>query len=183
MGFFDRSPKKPVEPPTSEAQPQPEKQEAGLFARFRQGLKRTSDLLQTDIRDLFKQEGASPAALIVVHSQNMSSEEQLEVLRQGAWVSLDGVRESDESIERYVKFIKSIKTHGFLDKVLISQDNYWSVEEKEGNTYLEFHGSSYSAILDKLRKRLVEEDFTATEFTDLLSANPAKAFAVEKLPL
>ena len=29
----------------------------GLFARFRHGLKRTSQLLNTDIRDLFKQEG------------------------------------------------------------------------------------------------------------------------------
>ncbi|MCA9214111.1 MAG: signal recognition particle-docking protein FtsY [Planctomycetales bacterium] len=29
----------------------------GLFARFRAGLKRTSDILNTDIRDLFKQEG------------------------------------------------------------------------------------------------------------------------------
>ncbi len=29
----------------------------GLFDRFRRGLKRTSDLLQTDIRDLFKQDG------------------------------------------------------------------------------------------------------------------------------
>ncbi len=57
MGFFDRSPKKPAEAPASEAQPQPEKRDAGLFARFRRGLKRTSDLLQTDIRDLFKQEG------------------------------------------------------------------------------------------------------------------------------
>jgi len=31
--------------------------QGGLFARFRQGLKKTSDLLRTDIRDLFKREG------------------------------------------------------------------------------------------------------------------------------
>ncbi|MHB8969298.1 MAG: signal recognition particle-docking protein FtsY [Pirellulaceae bacterium] len=31
--------------------------QGGLLARFRQGLKKTSDLLRTDIRDLFKREG------------------------------------------------------------------------------------------------------------------------------
>ncbi len=30
---------------------------SGLFARFRQGLKRTTQILNTDVRDLFKQEG------------------------------------------------------------------------------------------------------------------------------
>ena len=40
-------------PPVGE--PQPEKQ--GWFSSFRAGLKKTSNLLNTDIRDLFKQEG------------------------------------------------------------------------------------------------------------------------------
>jgi fused signal recognition particle receptor len=30
---------------------------AGIFSRIRKGLKKTSDLLNTDIRDLFKREG------------------------------------------------------------------------------------------------------------------------------
>ena len=40
----------------SEAKQEPEKPKS-LFASFRQGLKKTSQLLNTDIRDLFKQEG------------------------------------------------------------------------------------------------------------------------------
>ena len=36
---------------------QPEEPAKGILARLRQGLKRTSQLLNTDIRDLFKQEG------------------------------------------------------------------------------------------------------------------------------
>ena len=32
-------------------------QQGGLFARFRQGLRKTSQVLRTDIRDLFRQEG------------------------------------------------------------------------------------------------------------------------------
>jgi fused signal recognition particle receptor len=62
MGLFDRfrSKAEPVAPPTSDtAAPAPESDPAkvGLLARLRQGLKRTAQLLHTDIRDLFKQEG------------------------------------------------------------------------------------------------------------------------------
>jgi fused signal recognition particle receptor len=76
MGIFDRR-KKPEPPPSQSAsqpsqsasQPPPapvepaapaakgSENKVGLFARFRQGLKKTSDLLNTDIRDLFKKEG------------------------------------------------------------------------------------------------------------------------------
>lgn len=35
----------------------PESESAGFFGRLRQGLKKTADLLNTDIRDLFKKEG------------------------------------------------------------------------------------------------------------------------------
>jgi fused signal recognition particle receptor len=63
MALFDRFKKtNPASPAAAEAEHaesdaggQPEK--GGLLARFRQGLKKTSDLLKTDIRDLFKTEG------------------------------------------------------------------------------------------------------------------------------
>jgi fused signal recognition particle receptor len=62
MALFDRFKKTPprdraaetgnVEPPAAD-----QSENGGLLARFRQGLKKTSDLLRTDIRDLFKREG------------------------------------------------------------------------------------------------------------------------------
>ncbi len=65
MGFFDRFKSKaelPAEtsPQADAAASQPEPAPSapeGLFARFKRGLKRTAQLLNTDIRDLFKQEG------------------------------------------------------------------------------------------------------------------------------
>ncbi len=64
MGLFDRFSKKDADPADEQGvesateSPIVEDQETGgLFARFRRGLKRTSDLLNTDIRDLFKKEG------------------------------------------------------------------------------------------------------------------------------
>lgn len=67
MGFFDRF-KSTAETPATETSAVEQEAESapvaaapsekeGLFARFRRGLKRTAQLLNTDIRDLFKQEG------------------------------------------------------------------------------------------------------------------------------
>ncbi|MBP90928.1 MAG: signal recognition particle-docking protein FtsY [Planctomycetaceae bacterium] len=66
MGLFDRVTGKSSvdssEDATSDAPPKsgdaPKKK--GLFARFRQGLQKTASVLNTDIRDLFKQEGRLP---------------------------------------------------------------------------------------------------------------------------
>lgn len=61
MALFDRF--KQTKPPADSDEGQdtsalPEQSEkGGLLARFRQGLKKTTDLLNTDIRDLFKKEG------------------------------------------------------------------------------------------------------------------------------
>lgn len=65
MGLFDRLRGKPAPPVSPDAESQtPSDQSArpataseGLLARFKRGLKRTAQLLNTDIRDLFKQEG------------------------------------------------------------------------------------------------------------------------------
>ncbi|MBC8869553.1 MAG: signal recognition particle-docking protein FtsY [Planctomycetes bacterium] len=64
MGLFDRFKGKPDTETPEDAQPEQagpdeasEQAGGGIFARFTQGLKRTRQLLNTDIRDLFKQEG------------------------------------------------------------------------------------------------------------------------------
>ncbi|MCH8045212.1 MAG: signal recognition particle-docking protein FtsY [Planctomycetes bacterium] len=60
MAFFRRS--KSTDTPAADestaadAAPEPEKKK-GLFARLKQGLKKTTNVLNTDIRDLFKAEG------------------------------------------------------------------------------------------------------------------------------
>ena len=68
MALFDRfrrnkgdEPTPPSDEPQAEASAAPIEEATsapqGLFARLRQGLKKTSDILNTDVRDLFKQEG------------------------------------------------------------------------------------------------------------------------------
>ncbi|MBN01152.1 MAG: signal recognition particle-docking protein FtsY [Planctomycetaceae bacterium] len=55
MGLFDRFGKN--KDSSEEASAESESDSGGLFSRFQRGLRRTSDLLNTDIRDIFKQEG------------------------------------------------------------------------------------------------------------------------------
>jgi len=46
-----------VESPTSAVSKEPEAPKQGMFARLRQGLQRTTQVLNTDVRDLFKSDG------------------------------------------------------------------------------------------------------------------------------
>ena len=46
-----------VNQPTAEQQDKPKKKKRSLFSKFKQGLSKTSKILKTDIRDLFKKEG------------------------------------------------------------------------------------------------------------------------------
>lgn len=61
MGFFDRFKSKPESPATDEGQGSAAEDAAappqGLFGMLRSALKKTHDVLNTDIRDLFKREG------------------------------------------------------------------------------------------------------------------------------
>lgn len=66
MGLFDKFKKKPDESAAAEAAAGAEativdepddKSSGGLFAKFKRGLEKTTRLLKTDIRDLFKKEG------------------------------------------------------------------------------------------------------------------------------
>ena len=63
MGVFDLFKKKPegaeaaAPPKAKEAAPPESEEPQSLFASFRSALKKTSDLLNTDVRDLFKREG------------------------------------------------------------------------------------------------------------------------------
>lgn len=129
--------------------------------------------------DILEREGVAPEALIVVHSQNMSSEDQIKIMRRGAWVSLDGVKDNPQVISKYLAFLLAIKKVGLLDQTLISQDAYWSVLSEDGTVGFKRFGSPYTAILDVLVPKLLENGFTQEEIDQLLITNPAKAYTIE----
>jgi len=130
--------------------------------------------------DILKKEGVHATALIIVHAQNASSEEQMQLINKGAWVSLDGINDQPESIEKYTYFLIEIKKAGLLHKVLISQDAFWLVVQKESKKIgFERQGSQYSAILVKLVKKLKDNGFTQKDIDQILITNPANAYKIE----
>lgn len=133
-----------------------------------------------DEMSILNQSGVDPSALIIVHSQNIPAEEQVLLAGKGAWISLDGVNESTESIYKYTKFLINLRNNDLLDQTLISQDAYWQVAKNEqGKIEFTYRGSPYSAIFTDLIPSLRNVGFTQEEIDMLLIANPATAYRIE----
>lgn len=156
---------------------------AGTLTHLTTGLKMaihtgSADAANDEI-DILKEQGVDPVALIVVHSQNMSSEDQIKIIKRGAWVSLDGINDGPESINKYTDYLEVLKKENLLHKTLISQDAYWLVISKEnGEIGFEHFGSPYSAIFDILIPKLTEMGFTQEDIDQLLIKNPAEAYKI-----
>ena len=134
--------------------------------------------------EIFKSVGVNTRALIVVHSQNMSVQEQLTIAETGAWLSLDGVKGTSQSIDAYVTYLRSLKENGHLGRVLLSHDDGWSVDvNNSGNVEFNRFGNRldppYSSISNKLIPRLLSDGFSQDEVDQLLIRNPAEAFKIE----
>lgn len=160
--------------------------EAGALTHLATGLKiaihtGSAVAAQGEIEILAKH-GVAPEALIIVHAQNASDDEQVRLAKQGAWVSLDGIFDSPKSIYRYSRSLVRLKGEDLLHRVLISQDAYWQVMKKEDSViYFERMGSSYAAIFEVLLPALLEKGFTQQEIDQLLITNPAEAYKIEVL--
>jgi len=161
---------------------------AGALAHLKTGLKVAihtgSTMAAQDEIDIFKSERVDPRALIVIHAQNSSSEEQITLAKQGCWISLDGINRQPESIEKYVTNLSDLKAKNLLSSVLISHDNGWAVIQKEDGTIdFELFGDKeekpYATIFNVLISKLKEASFDQKEIELLLIKNPAEAYKIE----
>lgn len=161
---------------------------AGALAHLSTGLKIAihtgSSIAANDELDILDEVGVDARALIVVHAQNATSEEQIKLIKRGCWISLDGVNQKPETIARYIDFLLALKQENLLGQVLISHDDGWSVVQKEdGSIGFELFKSGdfspYSTIFELLFPRLKELGFTQKDFDQLLIKNPGKAFMIE----
>lgn len=161
---------------------------AGALAHLQTGLKIAihtgSAKAANDELDILDEVGVEARALIVVHAQNSTSEEQIKLIKRGCWISLDGVNQKQETIARYSDFLLALKQENLLGQVLISHDDGWSVVQKEDGTIgfelFNFGNSSpFTSIFKLLFPRLKELGFTQDDFDLLLIENPANAFMVE----
>jgi len=110
------------------------------------------------------------ASFIWVHAQNeRDAAVHVEVGRQGAWVSFDGV--GAESLDRHVAMVMAMRSAGLLGRVLVSQDAGWyHVGEPDGGTYRP-HDLLFTDFVPALKAKGVSED----EIRQLLVGNPRRA--------
>ncbi|MFW5945112.1 MAG: phosphotriesterase family protein [Bacteroidota bacterium] len=123
---------------------------------------------------VLKEEGVAPEAFIWVHAQNSKPAAHVKAAKQGAWVSLDGVKQEEEAINNYVNMLSNLKERNLLHRVLISHDAGWySPGETKGGDF-----RPYTAIFDHLIPALKKNGFSEKEVDRLLKVNPQNAFSI-----
>ena len=125
--------------------------------------------------EVLAEEKVHPSAWIWVHAQGeQDATRHVEAARHGAWVEFDGIH--PDGIGRYVELVRTMKQHGLLDRVLISQDAGWyHVGEPGGGSF-----RPYTTLMTSFLPRLKEAGFTNAELHRLVVSNPARAFTVRR---
>lgn len=117
--------------------------------------------------ELLEEKKVSPNAWVWAHANNVQDLELLiNAASKGAWISLDGVKESN--IAEYVSKIEMFKSKKLLHKVLLSHD---------GNSFP--RGGKirqYDVIQTILIPRLNALGYTKEEINQLMVRNPQQAF-------
>jgi phosphotriesterase-related protein len=138
----------------------------------------TPDLTAARQELLILQEmGVRPPAWIWVHAQSAEDPAALlEIARQGAWISLDGIGE--ESMDHHLTLIQAMQKENRLNQVLLSQDAGWyHVGEPGGGEFRPF-----DFIFTRFLPALKKAGFGETEIRQFLVENPRRVFtpAVQK---
>ena len=129
--------------------------------------------------------GVAPEGHIVVHAQNdADGKAQSALATKGTWISLDGIKDTANSIPRYVETLQRMKKENLLHRVLISHDDGWGVNKKEdGSIALDLFGDKsaqpYSGIFRRLKPELLLKGFTEEDFQLLMKKNPAEAYTIK----
>ena len=131
---------------------------------------------------VLKDMGVSPKAFVWTHAQNGTITGYLQAASQGAWISLDNIKDqpmnksdSPGSIPWFVRTLLELKDNGILDHILISHDAGWyTVGEKNGGDY-----RGYTDLFTKLIPQLKENGFTQRDVDILLKQNPKRAYAIK----
>ncbi len=126
--------------------------------------------------------GVSPAAFVWTHAQSGTLEGYLKAAAQGAWISLDNVKDVPPEttgqpgrIAWYVETLSKLKESGVLDQVLISHDSGWyNVGSHNGGEY-----NGYTDIFTKLIPELRKNGFSQDDIDLLLLRNPMEAYTLQ----
>jgi phosphotriesterase-related protein len=125
--------------------------------------------------EILKLQGVKPDAFIWVHAQNeLEDRNYLELAKEGAWISLDGV--SVNNLQWYADVLTLMKEENLLHRVLVSHDAGWYDPGKENGGTIR----PYTDIFKFLIPGLKQIGFTQSDIDQLLIINPATAYSIQK---
>lgn len=125
-------------------------------------------------------DGLDASAVIWVQTGSASDEDRLELARLGVWVCLDGIPRA-ENVKAMVKLLQKFQKEELLDRVLLSQNHYWSLETADGKGTLKWVGDEekkYRIVSTDLIPQLRESDFSRSDVRQMMEKNPKEAFEI-----
>ncbi len=118
--------------------------------------------------DLLTEEGVDPARVVIGHCDMVPDHDyHLALARRGAWVQFDtvqGVHEWDTP--QRLDWLRSLADHGFLDRVLLSQDVCLRSD------YVAMGGSGYAYVVTAFADRLKDAGFDEPTSAGCWSTTP-----------
>ena len=125
--------------------------------------------------EILEEYGVHPSAFIWTHAHNEPDfNKHIEAARRGCWIAFDNFK--PERLDRYIEFAQLMKKEGLLNSVLFSHDAGWyRPGEPDGGKFRDF-----TAIQKILIPELEKNGFVQQDIFNLFTANPARAFRVEK---
>ena len=119
---------------------------------------------------LLNEKKVKPDAWVWAHANKITDPGLLiKAASKGAWISLDGVNESN--VSEYVKKIEIFKTQKLLNKLLLSHDG--NSFPKGGKV------RKYEAIQNDLIPELLKLGYTKNDINQLMIKNPQEAFMIK----
>ncbi len=118
---------------------------------------------------LLRDNDIHPSAWIWTHANKVKDDIVLfDLAAKGAWISLDGVNESN--IHEYIKKLNLFKHKNLLHKILLSHDGngFPSGDPIRG----------FEAIFDRLIPKMLTNGFTEDDIHQILVRNPKEAFQI-----
>ncbi|QJW91352.1 phosphotriesterase [Spirosoma taeanense] len=126
--------------------------------------------------DILKQEGVRPDAFVWVHAQGSNMVHYARAVREGAWVSLDGL--DNNNVDGYTETLLLMKENRLLHRTLLSHDAGWYDPAKpNGGTV----SRDYTVLFKRLMPRLNQRGFTARDWKQILVKNPVEAFSIKSV--
>ena len=120
--------------------------------------------------EVLKQEGVPPGAFVWVHAQGNNMVHYARAVREGAWISLDGLDNSN--VDNYAQTLLLMKENKFLHRTLLSHDAGWYDPAKpDGGTI----GRDFTVLFTKLMPVLNRQGFTRKDWQQILVENPKLA--------